>query len=184
MTWERVPFIDYEYTCPSYFFTQRLGELAEPIHPPHDVYTFLKSDALQKLQSFDSSRLPVQLVADLGSELFAVGYSWLPSLDDLPIGEADKKAASFILGGLIFGGYAQASGTDHLLQNKRACMFVALSQVDQMSIPRGIKRERRLFATLNRLANKDEHLSVELEEAPPNVLPSAGTGGEQYEPAA
>ena len=74
--------------------------------------------------------------------------------------------------------YADASGSDHLLQNKRARMFVALAGVDAAPT-RGIARERRLFAALNRATNRDERFKVEQEQAPPTILhhlPARGVG--------
>jgi hypothetical protein len=170
MTRERIPLIDYEYTFPSDFLRSLMGEITLEVHPSRSVYETIKADGLQKLRTFDATRLPKKLVDNLGNELLAVGYSWVPELDGLSVDPTDQEVASFILGGLIFGGYAQASGSDHLLQNQRAAMFVALSGTNGPSMTRGIKKERELFAALNKLTNQDEQFRVEQEEAPPTVL--------------
>jgi hypothetical protein len=153
MTRERIPLIDYEYTFPSDFLRSLMGEIALQVHPSRSVYERIKAEGLQKLGTFDASRLPKKLINNLGNELLAVGYSWVPELelDKLAVDPTDKEVASFILSGLIFGGYAQASGSDHLLQNQRAAMFVALSGTNAPSMTRGIKKERQLFAALNKL---------------------------------
>jgi hypothetical protein len=141
------------------------------VHPDKSVYESIKKSGLKKIRSFDASRLPRGMVTGLGNDLMAVGYSWVPELDGMKFNKtSDKDAARFILGGLIFGGYAQASRTDHMLQTKRARMFVALSASESKVMTRGIKRERQLFAGLNRLTNQDQHFKVEQEEAPPTVL--------------
>jgi hypothetical protein len=41
--------------------------------------------------------------------------------------EQENQLARYILGGLIFGAYAQAAGADHLMQPKRSRLFLALS---------------------------------------------------------
>lgn len=170
MTRERIPLIDYESTFPSDFFKSLIGGIALDVHPAYDVYQNFRAQGLERLATFDATKLPRGLASGLGQELFAFGYNWSPELTGLTLKKkADKDAASFILGGLIFGAYADASGSDHLLQNKRARMFVALAG-GEAEPTRGISRERRLFAALNRATNKDEHIKVEQEHAPPTVL--------------
>ena len=166
MTRERIPLIDYDSTFPSDFFKSLIGGIALEVHPNYGVYQNFRSQGMEKLGTFDATKLPRGLAAGLGEELFAVGYNWSPDLAGLRLKKkADKEAASFILGGLIFGAYADASGSDHLLQNKRARMFVALAGAEA-DPTRGISRERRLFAALNRATNRDEHLKIEQEQAP------------------
>ena len=170
MTRERIPLIDYGITFPTVVFKSLIGEIALDVHPAYDVYQKFWAQGLEKLGNFDSSKLPRGLAGGLGQELLTVGYGWSPDLTGLGLKKkADKEAASFILGGLIFGAYADASGSDHLLQNKRARMFVALAGAEA-ELTRGISMDRRLFAALTRATNRDERFTIEQEQAPPTVL--------------
>ena len=61
-------------------------------------------------------------------ELSSSGYAWYPQLPGLSLANKDEeRLASFILGGLVFGGYAQLAGTNHLMQPKRSRLFLAIS---------------------------------------------------------
>jgi hypothetical protein len=170
MTRDRIPFIDYDMTYQSLFLKPNLGSIGLDVHPAPGVYRSIKEEALTKLKSFDAAKLPRGTAAALNNELMAVGYGWEPSIVGLNLKEKEKQLASFILGGLIFGGYAQASRTDHLLQNSRAKMFVALAAPTRIPEARGIKKEKELFAALSRLSDQDVCFSVEQENAPPTVL--------------
>jgi hypothetical protein len=170
MTRERVPLIDYDMTFPADVFRSLIGEIALDVHPDHGLYQRFKAEGLEKLASFDAGKLPEGLAANLGQELATIGYGWAPDVSGLGLKtKAEEDAAGFILGGLIFGAYADASGSDHLLQNKRAQMFVALVGAAPAPTP-GVARERRLFAALNQATNQDERFKVEQERAPPTVL--------------
>jgi hypothetical protein len=170
MTRERVPLIDYELTFPRDVFRSLIGGIALDVHPDRGLYEQFKADGMKKFASFDAAKLPEGLAASLGQELATVGYSWSPDVTGLGLKtKAEEDAAGFILGGLIFGAYADASGSDHLLQNKRARMFVALAGAQPAPTP-GLARERRLFEALNRATNQDERFKVEQEDAPPTVL--------------
>jgi hypothetical protein len=144
MTRDRIPFIDYEATYESFFLKSNVGLIGLNVHPALDVYHSIKQEALKKLEGFDASRLPMGTAAALGNELMAVGYGWAPDIDDLQLEKTEKQVAGFILGGLIFGGYAQASKADHLLQHTRAKMFVALAARKRMDETRGIEKEKEL----------------------------------------
>jgi hypothetical protein len=169
MTRDRIPFIDYEATYQPFSLSRELGPIGLQVRSSRAVYNRIKAEALVKLDGFDASKLPAGTAVSLGDELLAVGYGWAPSLDGLEIKKYDIKIARFVLGGLIFGGYALAGRADHLLQNTRAKMFVTLAAKHPLET-RGIKKERELFAALNRLTNKDKHLKVVQEKSPPTVL--------------
>jgi hypothetical protein len=91
MTRERVPLIDYESTFPSDFLRSLVGEITLEVHPDRAVYERLKTEGLQKLQSFDASRSSKKLVNNLRNELLAVGYSWVPELDGLTVDPTEKE---------------------------------------------------------------------------------------------
>jgi len=64
------------------------------------------------------------------AELSAAEYDWNPSIEGLAHrleSEGEKRLAGFLLGGLIFGGYAQELSGRHILQPKRSRLFLAVA---------------------------------------------------------
>lgn len=86
----------------------------------HDV----KSAALSELRTLyggAEARVEAQDLRAILGELSASGYAWYPKLDGLVLRDGEEeRLAAFILGGLIFGAYAQLAGTSHLMQPKRS----------------------------------------------------------------
>ena len=86
-------------------------------------------------------------------ELVDAGNQWSPKsweLEQTLQTEDEKQMASYLLGGLIFGGYAQQMGTEHLLQPKRSRILAALT----MGVKEpGRNMEDELFAGLKKYAN-------------------------------
>lgn len=116
-----------------------LPDRMSPVEISHEVYNAVKKGALLNLAKFDLSILASFGV--LARELDAFRYDWEPKLSvsdiDPSLDEATKKfstidqstrvVAQFLLGGLIFSGFAQASQSDHYVQPKRARYFLGLT---------------------------------------------------------
>jgi len=170
MTRERIPLIDYKRTFPSQQFDQILGSLVVPVHPNYTVYQDIKTEAQQKLKNIDFNKLPAAMIADISDELGSLGYEWYPNPDlDLP--PEQRMAATFILGGIIFGAYAQASGSDHLLQSKRSRLFSELTIPQEKEPLWGYNQQKNVFKRLHDFITTDKRLQSEDFELPPSVLP-------------
>ncbi|HEY5604197.1 MAG TPA: hypothetical protein VIM41_13915 [Gammaproteobacteria bacterium] len=172
MTRERIPLIDYEHTFPSQQFTQLLGNLVYPIHPDRGIYEEAKQDAQRKLINLQFDTLPLAMIADIRNELGTAGYEWYPDLGaDLDLAQDQEVVARFVMGGIIFGAYAQVTGTDHVLQTKRSRLFAALSVPQAIEPLWGIKKEQELFARLREYTTKDARFAAEDIDLPPSVVP-------------
>jgi len=172
MTRDRIPLIDYETTFPSHHFSEILGDVVVPVHVDHGVYTAVKQEAQDKVRDRreDLRALPPAMIADIARELGTSGYEWYPDPGlDLP---GDQRvAATFLLGGIIFGGYAQAAGVDHILQSKRSRLFAALT-VPQAEDPLwGFRKEQELFRRFQQYIAIDDRLRADEFELPPSVVP-------------
>ncbi len=140
-----IPLIDYNGTFEPLVFdapreTFPARDLFCEVEVGHVVYEEIKKGALIKLADLDLARIGDQALRPL-RELEAFRYDWNP---ELSIGTYDpelaaktqslanltgahKQLAQFLLGGLIFGGYAQASNTTHYIQSKRSRYYLGLT---------------------------------------------------------
>jgi len=172
MTRERVPLIDYTMT----FNDQNFGALRDrgitvPLHPPFSLYEQFKKDAQRKIAGMNLGRLPEQMVQDIAKELVSTGYGWLPDAGVDQLDAWQRIAATFLMGGLIFGGYAAAIRGDHLLQTKRARLFMELTIVPDERAHRGWQKQSELFAELDKIALQDPHvITLRDRHLPPTVL--------------
>ncbi len=192
VVYDRVPIINYDYTFDIHSvpdqITSLLGERALPVTIGYGAYEQIKAGAVASLASIDLGR-----IAQFGNqlaELDSLRYDWRPSLEDAKsegwlaqaalLDEPTRRAAQFLLGGLIFSGFAQASMTDHIIQPKRSRFFLALSAEQAMG--GGVTRadedavfndaERALLGTVaksRRLDALPPVLPYLLAKAPPNV---------------
>jgi hypothetical protein len=169
MTRERVPLIDYDMTFDGQNL-DALGGLAVTLHPPHDIYMQFKQDAQRKIAEMSLERLPKRMVKDIADELVSTGYGWLPDAGVSQPDRAQRTAAAFLMGGLIFGSYAAAIGGDHVLQSKRADLFTRLTIVPEERADWVLKKESELFAELDEIALKDPHIATRERHLPPTVL--------------
>jgi hypothetical protein len=106
------------------------GEILVDVDVDYGTYHEVKRAAVAELEKLyaGGSGVDAQEAYNILGELSASGYAWYPHLGDLVLAnEQEKRLAAYILGGLIFGAYAQASGADHLMQPKRSRLFLALS---------------------------------------------------------
>jgi hypothetical protein len=140
------------------------------VHPPYDIYQQFKKEAQDRIAAIDLARLPEEMVQDIASELVSTGYGWLPDpgLDGLTA--AERTAATFLMGGMIFGSYAAAIRGDHLLQTKRARLFAELTIVPEKEPQWGWQKESELFAELDKIALRDPYVATRDRHLPPTVL--------------
>jgi hypothetical protein len=137
---ERIPVFDYAATIDmplsadeNIFSKINLGErILQDVHLDYQQYVHIKGCALAELQKVYDGTHPIEpnLAKQILSELSAAEYRWSPNIEDLEIhsdSEDDKRLAAFLLGGLIFTGYAQSLGGDHVLQPKRSRLLLQLS---------------------------------------------------------
>jgi hypothetical protein len=134
---EKLPIFSYSDTFRenNLLNLNREHDFLVPVVVQGEVYKQSKASALKELRS--SKPIPQQLAEDLLSEMEVFGYDWQPGLDELGQLSPDKQRLQlFLLGGLIFGGYAQqmsiSHGTaeqqaEHVLQPKRSRLFLAAS---------------------------------------------------------
>jgi hypothetical protein len=118
-----------------------LGPKALPVSIGDQAYEAVKIGALASLSTIDLGRI-TQFGHQL-AELDALRYDWRPALEDAKpegwlaqaalLDEPTRRAAQFLLGGLIFSGFAQASLTDHIIQPKRSRFFLALTGAPPMA---------------------------------------------------
>jgi len=106
-------------------------EVLVDVNVRYGAYQEVKSAALQELKKLygaNSQAVEANDAENILGELTASGYAWYPQLGDLALrDEREQRLAAFILGGLIFGAYAQRAGTGHLMQPKRSRLFLAIS---------------------------------------------------------
>jgi hypothetical protein len=94
----------------------------------HDIYYHVKSAAIDQLRKrMAAGRLASKAVsAEINASLTAIQYQWEPSLWDLEPelpDEKQRRLARFLLGQLVFSGYAQQMGAPHVLAPKRASLL-------------------------------------------------------------
>jgi hypothetical protein len=98
----------------------------------YEAYRRIKDATLEELSRIYTGEKKVteKLVSDILKELSWADYKWAPGLEYLEKEIKDQKELKlvrFLLGGLIFGKYAEKIGGEHLLQPKRSELLVKLS---------------------------------------------------------
>ena len=159
---ERIPVFNYSDTFDlDQNFSQRAlahvnakEEILVDVDVRHAAYHEVKSAALEELKKLyegGAAGVDVHEARSILGELSASGYAWYPQLEDLALrDDEERRLASFILGGLIFGAYAQRTGADHLMQPKRSRLFLALSLKQKTSYA----AEQYLFENLGQLVRR------------------------------
>jgi len=106
-------------------------EILVDVDVQYQAYWGVKDAALtelKKLYQGAGTGVDAQQASSIIGELAGSGYAWYPDLGGLQLpNESEERLAAYILGGLIFGTYAQLAGTDHLMQPKRSRLFLAIS---------------------------------------------------------
>jgi hypothetical protein len=114
---------------------------AVPVTIDHGPYDIVKQGAFNALMRIELAR--IQAFGFELRELNALRYDWKPKLQDYQgeeswLSHAEQLdgsthlAAQFLLGGFIFSGFAQASGTEHYIQPKRSRFFLSLTAVPKV----------------------------------------------------
>jgi hypothetical protein len=136
---DRLPIFDYQdtYEAGRLNLADRVlarvnqrEEILVEVKVGYDPYHQAKAAAMEQLQEvFDDRRpLPEVLSREIIRHLSVFEYDWNPSVHELNLEDGDQqRLAAFLLGGLIFGAYAQQTGAPHVLQPKRARLFTAAS---------------------------------------------------------
>jgi hypothetical protein len=129
--------------------------------PYHEVKTAALDELLRLYKG--PNKIKESMASDIIKELSVLGYSWNPSIglgsglnpsiEDLAnelLSETEKTLAAYLLGGLIFGGYAQQMETEHVLQPKRSRILSALSVGSDSA---AFRHEDQIFDELKARAN-------------------------------
>jgi hypothetical protein len=192
VTRDRIPLIDYRYTFDVDSVSQPLelllGHKAFPVMIAYGPYDVVKRGAFNCLAQIELSQ--VRAFGDQLRELDSLRYDWQPRLDDYQgkeswLSHSDRlddhtaRAARFLLGGFIFSGFAQASGTDHFIQPKRSRFFLSLTassvthhighDVEQPIFDEAIKKLNGTVATVHRLNALPPVLPYLMAMAPSDV---------------
>jgi hypothetical protein len=129
-------------------------EILVDVDVRYGAYQEVRNAALTELKKFydgDEAGVDTADAQNILGELTSSGYAWYPHLDNLELcNDNEKRLAAFILGGLIFGAYAQLAGTDHLMQPKRSRLFLAISLKQKKSRT----AEQYLFEKLGELVGR------------------------------
>jgi hypothetical protein len=188
VTRSTIPLINYWDTYDRTSLSESIEELLADkickVEISLDVYQRIKEGALLKLAAINLSELPPEVPQALG-EMSAFGYDWKPGL--FVYGAADpmvqlagdklsllsgttKEIAHFLLGGLIFSGFSQASETRHYIQPKRSRFYLAFTAVPQSLIGLNASTEDAVFAAAE-ASLRGTLAETRRAEALPPVLP-------------
>ncbi len=121
----------------------------------YDPYHKVKDAALSELKKVyeGQHKISENIAHQIIKELLSAEYQWNPDLGVLQNelhSESERNLAAFLLGGLIFSGYAQMMESEHLLQPKRSRLFLAVSlKADSADF----ELEEHLFEDLKKRAN-------------------------------
>ena len=156
---KRLPMYDYAMTFPPDIETGRhtlietcnaADEVLVSVSVQYQAYQEMKQAAIAVLHKLD--QIPEMLAADIHNELSAFDWEWRPDLWPAENMEDSRKCVleAFQFGGILFSGYAQRTGADHILQPKRARLYLAASLGSQRA-----DDEKALFAELTKLSNEE-----------------------------
>lgn len=150
------------------------GEFLAPVVVTGEVYKKSKESAIESLKA--CKPIPDKLGDQILAELEAFGYTWQPYFEGQEqLSPRDRRLQTFLLGGLIFGGYAQQLSikhetadfqAEHVLQPKRSQLFLASVLGD---VGRTTTKEPLLIQRLKRISKDlpEEVLhTIELPAAP------------------
>jgi hypothetical protein len=132
----------------------RDGPVLEEVDVQYEPYMQVKNNVLTKLAELYSGppRIKPEMVNDIVLELAAAEYRWQPDLGELDAmlpSDQERMLAKFLLGGMIFGAYAQILEGEHVIQPKRSRLFLAVALGAQSA---QYRFEDELFAELKNRA--------------------------------
>ncbi len=179
---EAIPGLAYRETYPREG-VQQFYRLLEPIWTDvcvaSDVYNRVKGAALERLRTLQVNQARDHDVADVLNELQAFNYEWQPDVGELSFADKGHESlARFLLGGLIFGRYAEATDSDHIMQNKRSRIFVALTKPEYEEGAVSYDREANLFENFVIACRRSEAVRVDEMPSTPNIVPHLLLGAE------
>jgi len=138
---DKLPIFDYLSTFPDRHDQDRADdarlvelcnrddEVLVPVTVEYGAYWDVKQAALAELGAPD--QLPRQAAAGILEELSALDWAWTPVLPGWEHATPeDRVLATFLYGGLLFGGYAKRIGGQHLIQPKRARLYATAALRD------------------------------------------------------
>ena len=187
---ERLPMYDYYYTFPpdidmgaetpgrQHWLVNKCNSLEEGVLVEVAVYPEARQTMMEDAKSQLRQQPPIQQqdAANILSELSAFDYEWRPDLwpsnppnrEERPEEKEKRTLEAFLYGGLLFSGYAERTGAEHILQPKRSRLYLAaslrLQPADQL---------RALFAELRKIARETPEGVLRTGELPeaPTFLP-------------
>jgi hypothetical protein len=135
---ERIPIFDYGATFDAGLnLPERVlarvndrEEILVEVDVQYGPYMQAKNAALEEVKELTAEErpLPEDLAQEIIRHLSVFEYEWNPSVEALEItNEKQRRLAAFLVGGLVFGAYAQQTGAPHVLQPKRSRLFTAVS---------------------------------------------------------
>jgi hypothetical protein len=135
---EQLPAFNYHDTFDARLdFGDRLGAVLNVsgdktlvhVDVEHHMYRAAKKAAIDQLRKRLTAGpfVPKATADEILATLAAIQYEWEPSLEELELPSADQvRLARFLLGQLVFAGYAQQTGAPHVLAPKRSLMLTAI----------------------------------------------------------
>jgi hypothetical protein len=175
LTRDCVPLIEYDATYrPGAVkaINELVGELATDVLIAGAVSSEVRKAAVDKLKALHLQAIPERDVMDVVGEMTAYVYDWQPDLLDLDLRDGPtRRVAQFLLGGLIFGWYAEASETDHLIQQKRSRLFAALTKPGDGKKYLAREQEAALFEELRRAVRRCGFCLGQRDTGESTVLP-------------
>jgi hypothetical protein len=168
----------------TYEFRDRLGEVLNAqgdktlvhVDVEHYMYREAKEAAIEQLgRRLQMGPLADQVGAQRSEEILgsleAVQYEWEPRLEALEPqfpDDRDKRLARFFLGQLVFAGYAQQTGTPHVLAPRRSLLLTAVGLRTELTV----SNESAIYEELARRC-RDAGAGWRDEELPwtPSFLP-------------
>jgi hypothetical protein len=184
-TRDELPLIDYYLTFPRPKLPLEvlLEDRVCTVRVGWETYSRMKDGALVNLASLDLMGAPPDMLGML-SETNMFGYDWNPGLDsqsgDAAVQSAARKLAGispeakpiaqFLLGGLVFSSFAQASGAVHYIQPKRSRLYLGLTSTSADLASLGRAAEDKIFDDAAG-SFQDPGIEVRREPRAPPVLP-------------
>ncbi len=123
-------------------------DLVITVHVAKEPYQEIRNAAWKNLRRLDFDSPSKDAEAEILGQLAAYQYDWKPSLGELRVPTDRLPLARFLLGGLIFGAYAQAADADHVIQDRRSQLFLAATKPDGLKGVTLNDREEELFIAL------------------------------------
>lgn len=186
--YDHIPLINYWDTFDRMSLAQSIERLLPEklckVEIGSEVYNSIKEGALLNLATLDPAALPAAGTASALREMAIFGYDWKPGLafptSNTAVSLAGQKfegldaqtkeVARFLLGGLIFSGFAQASRTRHYIQPKRSRLYLGLTASSGQIGNLSAQEENEIFSGAEAALAGDKVEIRHLAAVPP-ILP-------------